>query len=454
MQKFKEEQLKHKARRLSIKEGMLASAKSSLADHYVSPFAIAIGSGNPIISLIHGITGLLGPLSQLFGSKLVGKTSRKKILMKSFFAESLLILPLVIIAILYQKNILTSTLPLILLLFFALYTISAGIPFPAWFSWVGDLVDDKFRGRWFSKRTLLVGFVSIVIAISASIFLDYFKKQNLTMLGFGIIFLLASFVRMTTIHDIKKSYEPKLKIEKEDYFSFWDFLFKAPKSNFGKFAIFRTVLAFACSISSPLLAVYLLRNLQFSYVNYIIITFASTIYSLLVLELWGKISDTYGNYKVLLITTILIPLVPIFWILHPSFWYLLLVPPLISGISWAGFNLSARNFVYDNVSKQKRGLAISYYNLIVGIGVFLGAGLGALLIKILETTTAHAIIIIFFIGAFARMIAVSFLLPKIKEIKKVKKPQSFKRIFLRELKPTIYEEFHQIASIGDYLKER
>ena len=176
---------------MSIKEGMFASAKSSLADHYIQPFAIAIESSNSVVALIRSITGLLGPVSQLFGSKLIEKTSRKKILMRSFLAESLLILPLIIIGLLYYKEILTSTLPLILLLFFALYTIAMNLPFPAWFSWIGDLVDDKFRGRWFSKRTLLIGFVSIVMAISAAFLLDYFKGKELTMIGFGIIFFLA-----------------------------------------------------------------------------------------------------------------------------------------------------------------------------------------------------------------------------------------------------------------------
>lgn len=453
IENLKQEQLRHKARRLSIKEGLFASAKTSLADNYVSPFAIAINSSNSVVSLISAVTGLLGPASQLFGSKIISRISRKKILIKSFLAESLLLLPLAIIAFLYYKNILTELLPLMLVVFFAFYIIAANIPFPAWFSWIGDIVDEKFRGRWFSKRTLLVGFVSVVVAISASFLLDYFKKQNLTTVGFGIIFLLAFVLRICSIRDIKKSYEPKIKIEKEDYFSFWDFILKSPKNNFGKFTIFRAAIAFASSISAPLLAVYLLRNLEFSYINYIIIIFAGIIYSLLILELWGKISDICGNYKILIITSITIPLIPIFWILHPSFWYLLIIPPLISGVSWAGFNLAARNFVYDNVSKQKRGLAVSYYNLLVGIGVFLGAGLGAILIKILETTTSRAIIIIFLIGAFVRMIAVYWLLPKAKEIKKIKNTTSLKKIVFKDLKPTLHEEFNQIISIPKYLKE-
>ena len=107
--------LKHKARRISIKEGMFASAKTSFGDHYVSPFAIAINTSNPMIALLSAISGLLGPLSQIFGSKLIEKYSRKKIILKTVLIESLMWTPLVIIAFLFYKGIISTMLPLLLL---------------------------------------------------------------------------------------------------------------------------------------------------------------------------------------------------------------------------------------------------------------------------------------------------------------------------------------------------
>ena len=132
IENFQEEQLKHKSRRLSIKEGMFASAKASLADNYVSPFAIAINASNSTISLMSAISGLLGPISQLFGSKVISKISRKKILMNYFLTEAILILPWIIIAFLYYKNILTEILPLMFLMTFAIYTIANNFPYPAY----------------------------------------------------------------------------------------------------------------------------------------------------------------------------------------------------------------------------------------------------------------------------------------------------------------------------------
>ncbi len=448
---------KYRARRHSIKEGMFASAKQSFGDRFISPFAIAINASSSLVALLSAISGLLGPLSQTFGSRLIEKYSRKKIVLKSVFFESLAWLPLIIISILFYKGILTNTLPLLLLLSFSLYIILANIGYPAWFSWMGDLVNEKFRGRWFSKRNLIVGFVSIILAISASFFLDYTKKNNWIMFGFITLFSLALLSRLTCWKTFKKQYEPEIKLKDGYYFSFWDFVIKAPKNNFGKFSIFRAVLQFSTSISGPLLVVYLLRNLEFNYTTYMIIILAGTLFSLAVLELWGKFADKYGNYKVLCITSILIPTIPILWILSPSPIYLILVPSLISGVSWAGFNLTASNFIYDNVSPSKRGIASSYYNMLNGVGIFLGAGLGALLIKILTTSSIEPIILIFIIGGIARMIVVFVFLPKIKEIRKTKKftgSKTFKNIIFKEAGPTLSEEAHEIMSIKKYLETK
>ena len=450
-------ELKHHSRRLSIKEGIFAAAKGSFGDSYISPFAIAINASNSVVALLSSISGLLGPLTQIFGSKLIEKHSRKKIILKAVFFESLLWLPLILLAILYYKGISITLLPFLLLFFFALYVMVANVGSPAWFSWMGDIVDKKFRGRWWSKRNLIMGFVAIILTLIASFFLSYLKKNNWTMFGFITLFSLALIFRLMCWKTFKKQYEPKIKLKKGYHFSFWNFLIKSPKTNFGKFSIFRAFLAFACSISAPLLAVYLLRNLNFSYPLYIIIILSGSFFSLIVMRIWGKFADKYGNYKVLVITSLLIPIVPILWILSPSPIYLVFIPSFISGISWAGFNLATGNFIYDNVTIQKRGLVISYYNMLRGIGVFLGAGLGAVLIKYLTISFIEPLFFIFLLGAIARMIVVFNLIPKIKEIRKTTKlngTKALRNLIFKHGKSTLIEEAHEIMSIKEYLRSK
>ncbi|MFC1682576.1 MFS transporter, partial [Nanoarchaeota archaeon] len=155
--------------------------------------------------------------------------------------------------------------------------------------------------------------------------------------------------------------------------------------------------AFIAFISSPLIAIYLLRILEFSYLTYMIITMSGTVFSLVVMELWGKFADKFGNYQVLKISLLFFPLMPILWILSGNPIYLVLVPSALGGIYLAGFGLATSNFIYDNVSQQKRGLAVSYFNLLVGIGAFLGAGLSAILIKYVNTSMIKPLFLIFII---------------------------------------------------------
>jgi MFS family permease len=450
-------ELKHQSRRLSIKEGIFASASGSFGNSYISPFAIAINASNSVVALLSSISGLLGPLTQIFSSRLIEKYSRKKIILKAVLLESLVWIPFMILAFLFYKGILITFLPFLLLIFFAIFIMATYAVGPAWFSWMGDLVDKKFRGRWFSKRTIIIGFVSILLTLLASFFLNYFKQQGWTMFGFIILFALALTFRLTSRSVFKKQYEPKIKLKKGDYFSFWDFLTKSPKTNFGRFTIFRALVAFACSISAPLLAVYLLRYLEFNYITYMVIILSASFFSISVTKIWGNFADKYGNYKVLAITSLLIPIIPILWILSPSPIYMIFVPSFISGISWAGFSLSSGNFIYDNVSNHKRGLAVSYYNMMIGMGVFLGAGLGALLIKYLTISFMEPLFFIFLLGGIMRMIVVFNWILKIKEIRKTEKldgKKTLKNLIFKQAKSNIFEEVHEIISIKEYLRSK
>jgi len=450
-------ELKHHARRKSIQEGIFATGQYSFGNTYLSPFAIAINTSDAMISLLGSIGGLFGPLSQMFSSRLIEKYPRKKIVLHSVFWEAILWIPFILIAILYSSGVVVNLLPLFLMLFFAINMVIANIAGPAWFSWIGDIVDEEFRGRWFAKRNLIHGFISIILSLAASFFLDFFKNQGWLMLGFMILFALALVCRLLSWQFFKSQYEPKIKLKKADYFSFWQFLERAPKTNFGRFTIFRAVLAFAQTIGAPLFTVYLLRNLGFTYTIYITITVVGSFFSIVLIDLWGKFADRYGNYKTMIVTAFFIPVVPILWTLSSSPLYQIFIPSIISGLAWAGFNLASGNFIYDNVRPEKRGVAVSYYNMLVGLGTFLGAGLGAILIAYLNTSWIEPIILIFLICAVARMFVIIFGIPYLKEVRKTREfsgKSAFKNIIVKGTKSTLLEEAHQIMSIKEYIFEK
>ena len=95
--------------------------------------------------------------------------------------------------------------------------------------------------------------------------------------------------------------------------------------------------------------------------------------------------------------------------------------------------------------------------MLLGLGTFLGAGLGAILIQYLKTTFIQPIILIFIISGILRAFTVIIGVSKMKEVRKTKEfegTRALKNLILKEAKPTLLEEIHQIMSIKDYIIEK
>lgn len=435
IKKLKKESLDY-----SINEGFFATIKDSVVNNYISPFAIAINSSNSLIAMLSSIPGLLGPISQWQSSRLIEKYSRKKIVLISVFFEILVWIPLIMLSLLYYQGIITNFLPMFLLIFFSIYVITANAGAPAWFSWMGDLVEEEKRGRWFAKRNFVFSIVTLVSAIVGAIFLDFLKRNNLSIIGFAILFLIAMISRIISRNYLKKQYEPKLKIEEGYYFSFPKFIRKAPFNNFGRFSIFRALLNCMVMIASPFFAVYMLKDLNFNYLIFMTVVMSQTFFMFVTIKFWGNFSDKYGNYETLRITSLFLGFIPILWIFSKNPVYLVLIPQLISGIAWGGFNLASSNYVFDCVTPQKRSLVFSYYELLNGIGIFIGAGIGAVLIENLTINFMNKILFIFIISGILRIFVALIMLPKIKEVKNKKEFDSQKTI--KHLFSRILRNFH------------
>ncbi|MDA0978216.1 MAG: MFS transporter [Proteobacteria bacterium] len=194
----------------------------------------------------------------------------------------------------------------------------------------------------------------------------------------------------------------------------------------------------AVAISGPLVVVYLLRDLHFSYIELTINTAASVLVRFLVLSRWGRLSDLFGNRIILRVTGFSIPLVPFAWVLSTDFYYLLMVQAL-SGLLWSGFSLSATNFVYDLTEQHERAGLMALHAVFAAVAVFIGATLGGLLTVILPKEIslfgAHfewltTIYGVFLVSAVIRLLVAAAFLPRLKEVRPVR-PMSYHGLLFR-----------------------
>jgi MFS family permease len=417
--KVNEDYEKEKTMKLSIKEGAVSTVMSSFGDAYIIPYALSLNANNAHIGLLSSFTGLLGPLAQIKGSRLMEKFPRKKIVILGVALNAFMWIPILILAFLFQKGMFLEYLPIALIAFYSIYAIFGSIAAPAWFSMLGDIVPPKIRGKYFGKRNRVAGIVGLITMLGAAFILDLFKTKGIVLLGFSLLFFVAFIFRLVAAYLFTKHYDPKLKLDEGYYFSFWEFIKKAPKNNFGRFTIYVALMYFGVQIAGPFFAVYMLKDLNFNYITYTLVNLSSTLFTLLTMGIWGKFSDKYGNRKILAICGFIIPFLPVAWIFSPSPIYLMFVPQLIGGIGWAGFNLAVSNFIYDAVTPARRAICVAYFNLMVGIGLFLGGIIGGFMAHFITISFMNSLLFIFLISGAVRLLISLIFIPTIKEVKEV-----------------------------------
>ena len=407
-----------KTRKLSIIEGSFSSVAGGAGESYVTPYALSLNATNAEVGFLSSFPGLFGPITQIFGSKLMEKYDRKKMIVLFVFLQSLSWLLFVLVGILFLKSIAPDFIVPFLIVSYIVNITFGSLVGPSWFSLMGEIVPEKMRGAYFSKRNRINGAIAIIITVSAALWLDYSKRADIIIIGFITLFSISAIGRSISAYYFTRHYVPKIKFEKGYYFSFYQFIKKAPYNNFGHFAVYVALINLTVSFAGPFFAVYMLKDLHFNYTWFTIVNISASIFSVIMMPLWGKLADKYGNRELLRIGSLIVPFVPILWLLNSNPIYLILVPQLISGIGWAAFNLGASNFIYDAVTVQRRGIVVAYYSLLNGIAVFIGASLGGLTAQYFHPNFMNVFLFIFLVSGLGRMMVVAFLLPHVKEIRK------------------------------------
>ena len=195
------------------------------------------------------------------------------------------------------------------------------------------------------------------------------------------------------------------------------------------FSLFFAAMQFAVGIASPYFVVYMLRDLQFSYVEFMINSAASVLLQFLTLNRWGRLSDLFGNRLILTTTGAIIPFMPMVWLFSSNYYYLLAVQ-CVSGLVWAGFSLSASNFVFDLTPAARRATLMAAHNVLAALAVFVGAVIGGWLGTHLPNAVTlfgnriewlSALYGVFLISGFARLAVAIGFLPRLREVRPVRR---------------------------------
>ena len=410
----------------SIKDGVGYSAMVGFGENYFSSFAVTLKASVGEIAFLSAFSMLLGNAFQMLWSHIADRLrTRKKVIVVSCIVQSLTFLPIMFTPIIFSHK------PVIgLIVFVALYQIFGHAVAPAWNSWMGELVPENSRGSYFGRRSRIIGIATFLSFMAGGIILENFSGDR-SIIGFIIIFSIALIARFFSVFHLSRMHEPIYKPYPEGKLSLKEFLRRLPYSHFGKFTTYLFILNFAIYIANPFFVVYMYRTLDFTYLQFMIVTAANIIPTFVAMKYWGKYGDRFGNKKILVITGWLIPFNPLLWLLPFGFWYIFLIQ-IWTGFVWAGFQISSSNFIFDVIEKEKRSKIISYFNFLMGLAIFCGSMIGGFLSKYVFVSPwifLSNLQILFMISGLIRLFASWRFLRMLREMREVN-PVDSERLFI------------------------
>ncbi len=406
MEPEREESLKN-----SFLDGLFASLNLGFTQNYLIPFALFLGANSFQVGILSALPQLFGSLFQITSPDIIERTRRRvEFISTTVFIQALLWLLIAFLPILPIERI---ALYIILL---TLNTSFGSAAIPVWQSLMSDTVEKERYGEYFAWRGRILGFITLLASFLAGFLLFLFSANK--ALGFFTIFFISALARAVSGYFVNRMFDIPLKVIPERRFSYFSFIKRLPESNFVKFTLFVSGMNFATFIAAPFFSVYMLRDLNFAYSTYTIITTSSTLASLLTLPLWGSYADRFGNARILKAASLLIPLIPFLWLVSPNPIYLIALNAF-AGYAWSGFNLCAINFIFDATSPEVRTRCLGYFNFTNGVALFLGGTIGGYLASHLPSFFGRShLLTLFLLSGLLRVLVDLIFIKRFKEVRK------------------------------------
>jgi len=293
----------------------------------------------------------------------------------------------------------------------------------AWLSWMRDIIPNKYRGRFFSRRNLYTNIVTMILPYIVG---KIFDKYN-TVLNYSIVFTLSVIIGTIGIFFMRRVKDKfVLEPEKIEFAK----ILKIPlkNKNFIYFLLFSIFLTLGTMGMLPFLQVYLLEDLEFSKSTIGIFLLIAGIMNVISNIFWGEFSSKYGHRNTLLVASLGTTLIPFIWMItdKSNGFILSIFIHFLAGIMWAGMILAHLNLLFTISPKKRNTAYMASFSFVNGATGVIAPLLGVGIIKLFESVTSAPVKILFLVSGILRFIAVIFLI-EVKEIKAI--PFSLKEFF-------------------------
>ncbi len=417
--------------RASMADGATFGVMVGVGESYLAAFALAVGLGEISAGLVSSIPLLVGGILQLVSLRAVAWFgSEKRWILFCATLQGLSFFPLVWAAV-------SGSIALVPLLAIAsLYWAGGLASGPPWNTWMESIVPARIRPSYFARRTRTSQICTLVGLVAGGTMLQWADNRGYTLLGFAAIFATAALFRIWSVswlarHQTPDSHtagmnlrrpmqsQPEVINEPENRLTVAAPVRSNKSKSAGKISeanvgisgvrllSYLVAVQLMVQISGPYFAPYMLKQLEFSYSQFVTILAVGFLSKIIALSFWGRFTRRYGAKRLLWTGGVgLVPLAAL-WIISDNMYQLALVQAL-SGVMWAAYELGFFLMFFETLPIEKRTRMLTYYNLASMIALCSGAFIGAAILRFLGGDQA-AYWVLFGVSSIGRLLALGLL---------------------------------------------
>lgn len=377
---------KSASRHYGVRDAAFQATAQASGEQYFSAFALLLHASPFQIGILSSLPQLVGVIAQLVSVKVLQFLRVPgQLLVAGGWAQALCWLPILSLPLLLPEYG-----PWLLIGWAVLYFSFGHATAPVWNSILVDVVEEDSRGAYFARRARTTALTSFLALGTAGAILTLAQRWDINWIGFLVIFLVAAAARMgaTRCQIQVCMLVPVQHIEAPH--GFRHFLTTTATADFRHFLLFCGLMHFAVLLAGPFFVIYLLRDLQWSYLQYAGWIASSISAQFLTLKPWGYIGDRYGNKTLLGLTASALPLLPMGYLLSEQYLFLLILN-FFGGVIWAGLSLGLQNYVFDSLRPEERTRGVALANAMNAVGCGLGALAGSWLAAVLPAQLSFAL---------------------------------------------------------------
>jgi hypothetical protein len=360
----------------STADGASFGVMVGIGETYVPAFVLAVGLGEVFAGLIASIPVLVGSILQLttpWGVQWLRSHRRWVVLCST--VQGLCFLPLVVAALA------GSIPPWAALLITSIYWGSGLATGSAWNTWQGTVVPPLIRANFFARRARLQQVTTLVGFLAGGIALQWGRAFGEPVLLFAATFAIAFACRMLSVVFLAAQSEPVPMPPGQRQLSLKEQWARFSSPLTGRLLRLAVVMQAGVWVAGPFFNPYMLKVLEFTYVEYAALLGISFVAKFLTLPFWGRVAKQWGASTLLWWGVIGVVPLAIGWNVSSNYWWLLSLQ-VLAGTAWGAYELAIFLLFFETIPAEERTSVLTWYNFANSAALLFGSAVGATILKV------------------------------------------------------------------------